>query len=329
MQKVSWGIISTAKIGVEKVIPAMQKGKYSEIKAIASSDIDKANVAAKKLGLSKAYGSYSEVLNDKDIDAIYISLPNHLHVQWAIKALEAGKHVLCEKPIGMNYMEAEKLYSSAKKFSKLKIMEAFMYRHHPQIIKAKELIKDRAIGEVKHINTLFNYFNVDPNNIRNNADIGGGGLLDIGCYCISISRFLFDSEPKSVCASIDYDPQMKIDRFVTGILQFENGTSSISCSTQLMFTQGAEIFGTNGKIKIEVPFTPAPESTTKITLQKGTDIKEFTFEPCNQYTIQGDLFSKAIINDQPAPTPFLDAMANMKVIDKIKESAKNARWISL
>jgi predicted dehydrogenase len=329
MTKVSWGVISTAKIGTEKVIPAMQKGEYSQINAIASSNIERAKSTAKKLRIPKSYGSYDELLNDNDIDAIYIPLPNHLHVKWAIKSLEAGKHVLCEKPIGLDFTDAENLYNASKKFPKLKVMEAFMYRHHPQIKKAKELIEVEAVGEMRHINTLFNYYNVDPKNIRNKVGIGGGGLLDIGCYCISISRFLFGSEPKFVCSSIDYDPEMKIDRLVTGILQFYNGTSSISCSTQIAFTQGAEIFGTKGKITIEMPFTPSPDTSAKIILQQGENIKKITFEPCNSYTLQGDAFSKSILDDSPVQISLSDTLANMKVIDKIKESAANNNWVNV
>jgi predicted dehydrogenase len=329
MTKVSWGVISTAKIGTEKVIPAMQKGEYPQINAIASNNMERAKSMAKKLGIPRAYGSYDELLKDNNIDAIYIPLPNHLHIEWAIKSLEAGKHVLCEKPIGMDLQDAENLYHAAEKFSKLKVMEAFMYRHHPQIKKAKILIADGAIGEIKHINTIFNYYNVDPNNIRNKADIGGGGLLDIGCYCISISRLLFGGEPKAVCASIDYDPTMKIDRQVAGILQFDKGTSSISCSTQLAFSQGAEIFGTKGKITLGTPFTPSPDTSAKIILQQAENIKEFTFEPCNSYTLQGDSFSKSILDDSPVYIPLSDALANMKVIDKIKESSVKNSWVNL
>ncbi len=329
MAKIYWGILSTAKIGLQKVIPGMQKGKYSEIAAIASRNLDNAKQAAQSLGIPKAYGSYEELLADKEIDAIYNPLPNHLHVEWTIKSLKAGKHVLCEKPIAMNYDEAVYLQNEMKKFLKLKVMEAFMYRHHPQILKTKKLIEDGAIGELKNIHTMFSYYNDNPEDIRNKPDIGGGGLLDIGCYCISISRFLFDSEPKRVCAAIEYDPKLKTDRLVSSIMEFSSGSTTFSCSTQLADHKRAEIFGTSGKIEIENPFTPQPKDSAKIILYRGSDKEEIVFEPYDQYTIQGDLFSQAILNDTEAPTPFEDAVANMKVIDKIFESAKAGKWVKI
>ena len=329
MAKVSWGVLSTANIGTEKVIPAMQKGTYSEINAIASRDLNKAEQAAKKLGISKAYGSYEELLADKDIEAIYIPLPNHLHIEWTIKSLKAGKHVLCEKPVGMNYAEAVHLQNEIKNFPKQKVMEAFMYRHHPQMQKVKELINNGKIGDLRTIHTMFSYYNDNPNDIRNMADIGGGGLLDIGCYCISISRFLFDAEPKQVCATIEYDPKFKTDHLVSSILKFENGNSLFTCSTQMNPHQFAKLQGTKGKIEIEFPFTPSFDKKEKLTLGSGDNKEEIIFEPTNHYTIQGDMFSQAILNDTKVFTPFNDAVANMKVIDKIIESSKLGKWINL
>ena len=329
MTKVSWGVLSTAKIGVEKVIPAMQRGKYSVINAIASQDIEKAKRAANKLDIPKFFGSYEELLAYKEIDAIYIPLPNHLHVEWTIKSLEAGKHVLCEKPIGMDSREAEFLQKEAQKFPKLKLMEAFMYRHHPQINKAKELIDKGIIGKLRHIHSMFSYYNVNPADIRNKPDIGGGGLLDIGCYCISISRQFFNKEPKHVFGKIEIDPDMKIDRLVSAVMDFDNGTADFCCSTQLENHQTAEIFGTKGKIKIDFPFTPSPVAPVKIIFQSGSDVKEFTFDICNQYTLQGDVFSKSILDDSAVPVPFVDAVNNMKVIDKIKESSAANRWVEV
>lgn len=329
MAKVSWGILSTANIGTGKVIPAMQKGTSSEVNAIASRDLDKAKQVAKNLGIAKAYGSYEELLADKDINAIYIPLPNHLHVEWTIKSLKAGKHVLCEKPIGINYDEAVYLQNELKNFPKLKVMEAFMYKHHPQIQKVKELITNGKIGELRTIHTMFSYYNDNPNDIRNMADIGGGGLLDIGCYCISISRFLFNAEPKQLCATIEYDPKLKIDRLVSSVLKFEKGNSLFTCSTQLENNQFAKIFGTKGKIEIENPFTPPFDKKEKVTLILGDDTEIISFEPSNHYTIQGDMFSRAIINDTEVFTPFDDAVANMKVIDKVIESSKLGKWVDL
>ena len=329
MAKVSWGILSTAKIGLEKVIPAMQKGTYSRIDAIASRSIAHARQAAAALGIPKAYGSYEELLADKAIDAVYIPLPNHLHVAWALKSLQAGKHVLCEKPIAMNFKEAEFLQRQAKSFPRLKLMEAFMYRHHPQMLKARELINNKIIGKLRNVQTMFSYYNDDPDDIRNNSEIGGGGLLDIGCYCISLSRFLFNSEPKRVCGIVEFDPQLMVDRLASAILEFEEGTSIVTCSTQLADHQYAKIFGTHGRIEIERPFTPNPDRQATMIQFLGEERKEISFEACNQYTIQGDLFSQSIINDSPVPTPIADGVANMKVIDRIMESSNAGMWVKV
>jgi predicted dehydrogenase len=328
MTKVSWGVISTARIGLEKVIPAMQKGEYSEISAIASRDYSKAKNSADKLGIPRAYGSYEELLNDQEIQAVYIPLPNHLHVEWTLKSLKAGKHVLCEKPVTMNYEDALHLQQEIKKFPGLKVMEAFMYRFHPQWKKVKNLIESGAIGTLKNIHSMFSYFNNNPKDIRNQPEIGGGGLLDIGCYCINLSRFIFNREPESAIGSIEYDPKLKIDRLVSGVLNFklnkgteEKGTATFTCSTQLIYNQHADIFGTEGKIEIEIPFTPMPGMNPKIIHQRGSEITETKFDSCNQYTIQGDQFSLALLNNTDVPASFDDAVANMKVIQSVFESA--------
>lgn len=322
-RKVRWGILSTANIGVQKVIPAMQQGELCEVKAIASRNHEKANAVADQLKIEKRFGTYEELLNDPDIDAIYNPLPNHLHVYWTMKALEAGKHVLCEKPIGMNTEEAQALANATRKFPGLKVMEAFMYRFHPQWQKVRELIKSGAIGELKTLQSFFTYYNVDPQNIRNNADIGGGALMDIGCYCISFPRFVFEEEPSKVVGEMDFDPVTKIDRLTSGILQFPSGkTSTFTCGTQSMPYQQVNIFGDKGHITVEIPVNAPPNEQTQITLRTNEKNETFVFEPVDQYTLQGDAFSKAILNNTPVPTPLEDAIGNMKVIDTIVESAK-------
>lgn len=327
MNKIRWGILSTAKIGTEQVIPAMQAGEYCEIAAIASRDLDKAQEAARRLGIPKAYGSYEDLLADPEVDAIYNPLPNHLHVPWSIKALDAGKHVLCEKPIALTAAEAQELLDAAQKRPELKVMEAFMYRHHPQWQRARRLVAEGKIGELQTIQSFFSYYNVDPNNIRNMAEIGGGALMDIGCYCISQARFIFGAEPQRVCGSIEYDPQFRTDRLTSGILDFGRGTSTFTCSTQLTPYQRVNIFGTEGRVEIEIPFNAPPDQPCKMWHQHGTEIEEILLDVCNQYTIQGDLFSQAILNDTDVPTPLEDAVANMRVIEAIIHSAKSGTWV--
>jgi predicted dehydrogenase len=327
MSKVRWGILSTALIGVEKVIPAMQQGEYCEVTAIASRSLDKAQPAARQLGIPKAYGSYEDLLADPEVDAVYNPLPNHLHVPWSIKALEAGKHVLVEKPIGLTSAEGQELLDAARQHPKLKVMEAFMYRHHPQWQRAKQLVDEGQIGELRTIQTFFSYYNVDPTNIRNMADIGGGGLMDIGCYCISLSRFIFDAEPERVCGIVEYDPVMEVDRLASGMLDFGRGTSTFTCATQLAPYQRVNISGTEGRVEIEIPFNAPPDRPCRIWHQPGEEIEEIVLEICDQYTIQGDLFSQAVLDDTPVPTPLEDAVANMKVIEAIVESAKSGSWV--
>lgn len=329
MKKIRWGVMSTAKIGTKKVIPAMQLGEYCTVTAIASRQLEKAQAQARKLGIKKSYGSYEELLANPDIDAVYISLPNHLHVPWAIKALNAGKHVLCEKPIGLSVAEAQKLLDTARKFPQLKVMEAFMYRNHPQWQWAKKKVSEGNIGEVRTIQSFFSYYNADPDNIRNKADIGGGGLMDIGCYCISLSRFIFGAEPWRVCGIMEEDPNMKVDRLTSGILEFSSGTSTFTCATQLIPYQRVNIFGTKGRIEIEIPFNAPSDRPCKIWYGDGNRIEEVVLDVCNQYTIQGDLFSQAVLEDREVPVPLEDAVANMQVIEALISSARNSSWFNL
>lgn len=327
--KIRWGVLSTAKIGVVKVIPAMQQGKYCEITAIASRGLNEAKKVADSLGIPTAYGSYQELLSDPKVDAVYIPLPNHLHVEWAIKAMEAGKHVLLEKPVGLSSKQAESLIQVSKGKPQLKIMEAFMYRHHPQWQKAKELVENGQIGTLKSIQTFFSYHNTDPTNIRHNPDFGGGGLMDIGCYCISLSRFIFGKEPKRVNGFVEFDPIFKTDRMASGILDFSSGISTFTCSTQVTPFQRVNIFGDKGGIELEIPFNALPDKPTKLWLHNPEKTEEITFEICDQYTIQGDLFSKAILDNTAVPTPLEDALHNMLVIEGIFKSSESGGWISI
>jgi predicted dehydrogenase len=329
MDKVRWGILSTANIGVAKVIPAMQRGDHCAVAAIASRDLGRAQEAAAKLGIPKAYGSYEELLADPEIDAVYNPMPNHLHVPWSLRAIEAGKHVLCEKPIALSAAEAQALADAAAARPELKVMEAFMYRHHPQWRRAKELVTSGAIGELRTVQSFFSYFNDDPENVRNIATIGGGGLMDIGCYNLSLSRFIFDAEPSRVLGIVEYDPRFNTDRLASGILDFGRGTATFTCSTQLAGYQRANIFGTEGRIEIEIPFNAPPDRPTRIWHQRGGDVEEITFEVCDQYTIQGDLFALAVLNGTPVPTPIGDAVANMRALEAIVTSGKDGGWVAL
>jgi len=325
MPKVRWGVLGAAKIAIEKVVPGMQKGELCDVVAIASRNPDKAERAAERLGLRKAYGSYEALLADPDIDAIYNPLPNHLHVPWSIRAAEAGKHVLCEKPIALSANEAETLIV-ARDAAGVKMGEAFMARTHPQWLRARDLVRQGRIGELRAINCTFSYFNIDPNNIRNKADIGGGALMDIGCYPITLSRMIFGSEPIRVMGAIQRDPEMKTDRLTSAVLEYPTGHCVFTCSTQLVPYQRVQILGTTGRIEIEIPFNAPPDTPVRMLLDDGknlygANIQVEEFAVCDQYMIQGDLFSRAILEDGDVPVSIEDAVHNMKVIDAVFRSA--------
>src|SRR3954471_7399286 len=294
MKRIRWGILSTAKIGREKVIPATQRSELGSVVAIASRDLTRAKSVASQLGIRRAFGSYDELLADPDVDAVYIPLPNHMHVPWSLRAIEAGKHVLCEKPIGLSVIEAEALVNAAAAKPQLKVMEAFMYRFHPQWQTARRLVGDGGIGDLRTINTLFSYYNDDPRNIRNQIGMGGGALMDIGCYPISLSRFLYDAEPERVSGEFERDPVSQVDRLTSAVLEFDRGTSTFTCGTQIAPYQRVNIFGTKGRIEIEIPFNAPPDQPCRAWLQTKADFhsaEEITFEICDQYTLQADAFA--------------------------------------
>ncbi|HEY7497318.1 MAG TPA: Gfo/Idh/MocA family oxidoreductase [Vicinamibacterales bacterium] len=330
MPKVRWGVLGVAKIATEKVIPAMQRGRYSEVTAIASRSAEKARGAAAALGIPKAYGSYDELLTDPDVDAIYNPLPNDLHVPWTAKAAERGKHVLCEKPIALTADEARQLIA-ARDRTGAKIQEAFMVRTHPQWLKVRALVQEGRIGELRSILGVFSYFNRDAANIRNLPSAGGGALMDIGCYLINTSRFLFGREPARAIGLVDRDPDMKIDRMTTIMLDFGTGHSAGTCSTQMVFYQQMQILGTTGRIELPIPFNAPPDRPCRVIVDTGKDlfgggVSAIEIDTCNQYTIQGDLFSKAILDGKDVPSPIEDAVKNMACIDAVFRSAGSGQW---
>lgn len=328
--KVRWGVLGVANIATKKVIPAMKKGERTEIVAIASRSFDRARHAAAQLDIPNAYGSYEELLADPKVDAIYNPLPNHLHVPWSIKAAEARKHVLCEKPIAMSAKEAKRLIE-VRDLTKVKMGEAFMVRTHPEWLRARETVRSGDLGELRAITTVFSYFNLDPNNIRNIAKIGGGGLLDIGCYAITMSRFLFEREPARVLALIDRDPEMKTDRLSSAMLDFAPGHATFTCSTQLVPFQRMQVLGTRARMEIEIPYNIPTDRPTRIFIDNGAELGGASarieeFPTADQYTIQGDEFSRAIQENSEVPVPLENALANMRVIDAVLRSAETNRW---
>jgi predicted dehydrogenase len=330
-KKVAWGVISTAKIGVTKVIPAMQASALCSIDAIASRDLESARRTAGELGIPRAYGSYEELLADPAIEAIYNPLPNHLHVPWTIRALEAGKHVLCEKPIAMNAGEAAQLVDAGKRAGKL-VAEAFMVRQHPQWIRARQIVQSGVIGEVRAVQTLFSYFLLDPTNVRNMADIGGGGLMDIGCYAIVSARYMFGAEPTRVAALIDRDPVMRTDRLTSALMEFPGARHlTFTVGTQASTHQRVTVLGTTGRVEVLIPFNAPTDRPCRIVTDDGRDLfgggaVVEDLPTTDQYTAQGDAFSRAVRGEAAWEFPIEDAVLNMRVIDAVVRAAESGEW---
>ncbi len=308
----------------------MQKSEWSEITAIASRDRNLAEAAARKLGIPRAYGSYEELLADPDVEAIYNPLPNHMHLEWSVKAAEAGKHVLCEKPLTLNVAEASAMLAVRDRTG-VKMGEAFMVRTHPQWLRARQMVREGSIGELRSVMGFFSYFNRDEANIRNVPEWGGGALMDIGVYPITTSRFLFAEEPTRVLGLVERDPVLKIDRLTSAILDFPSGQSVFTCSMQLVASQRMQILGTKGRIEIEIPFNAPNDRPCRIFIDDGRDIHGSgvtteTFPICDQYTIQGDAFSKAVRGQGEVPVPLEDAIKNMAVVEAVFRSAVSGQW---
>ena len=328
--KLRWGVLSTASIALRKVIPAMQRGQFTSVVAIASRDLARAQQVATAQQIPTAYGSYEELLADPNIDAVYIPLPNHLHVPWTIKAAEAGKHVLCEKPLSLTVAEAETLLDVRARTG-VKIGEAFMVNCHPQWLRLRELLAEGRIGSLRSIVGVYSYFNAVPTNIRNQVACGGGGLMDIGCYLVHAARYAFQQEPARVVAAIDRDPQMHTDRLTSAILDFPAGQAIFTCGTQLVPCQRLHFLGTKGCIELEIPFNALPDRPARLFVDTtgdllGGGITTETFPVCDQYTLQGDAFSRAVLQDTDVPVPVEDAIKNMAVIQAIFSSAKSGQW---
>jgi len=329
MSKLKWGIISTANIGIEKVIPGIIGSALNEVVAISSRDETRARSAADRLGIARSYGSYEDMLTDAEIDIVYNPLPNHLHVPLSLTALEAGKHVLCEKPIAMTAEEAEKLLGRPEKPY---LMEAFMVRFHPQWLRAREIVQSGEIGEVRNIQTAFAYNNTDPQNIRNIPETGGGAVYDIGCYAIVAARFFFGAEPKRVVSVIDRDPDFKTDRLTSALMDFGNGRqSSWFVSTQQVPFQRINIFGSKKRLEIIIPFNAPQNEATIIRIDDGTALdlssaKAETIRSCDQYGEQADAFARVVLGETPLPYGAEDAVQNMKIIDAVYRSGASEGW---
>ena len=331
MRHIRWGVLGTANIGMEQVIPAIQAAERCDVVAIASRNLDKAEAAAASLGIEHAYGSYGQLLHDAEIEAVYIPLPNHLHAQWAIAAVRAGKHVLCEKPIALSAAEAETMITAAEESSVL-LREAFMYRFHPSWLAVKRLIDEGIIGELIAIDSWFSYYNDDPTNIRNILEYGGGALMDIGCYSIHLSRMLMDGEPTSIKASVRRDPVSGVDIYTSALLEFGDKVATFACSTRVEPDQRVDVYGTEGRISVEIPFNIPNDRKTRVHVTAGGNppvdpaVKTVEFDPVDQYTLQAEAFVAAVLDGDDLPDSGLAIADNIRVIDRVFASTGPSGW---
>jgi predicted dehydrogenase len=330
MAKLRFGVLGAAKIAREKVIPPLMRSERCEVLGLASRDAARAAEVADQLGIARSYGSYEALLADPDIDAIYNPLPNHLHLPWTVKAAEAGKHVLCEKPIGLNAAECAQLIAVRDRTGVL-IQEAFMVRTHPQWLRTRELVQGGRIGELKAIQGFFSYHLLDPTNVRNVAEWGGGGMLDIGCYPITTSRFVTGLEPARVAAIIERDPQTGIDRLGAVMLDYGQIQCGFQYGTQLVPRQTMQFFGDKGRLVVEVPFNAPNDVPCRLAIYEGPGLGDVPVETieipvCDQYGVMGDAFAAAVQDGTPQPVPLENSLANMKVIDAVFRAAANGSW---
>jgi predicted dehydrogenase len=327
---VRWGVLGAANIALTKVIPAIQSTTTSRVVAIASRDGAKAKAAATRLGISRAYGSYEELIADRDVDVVYNPLPNHLHVPWSVRAADAGKHVLCEKPIAMSADEARQL-RDARDRNGVIVGEAFMVRTHPQWIEVKRLVDSGAIGPLRLVSGHFSYYKRDPNDVRSRAEFGGGALMDIGCYPIMVSRWLFGTEPLEVIGQMENDPEFGVDRLETALLRFAGGQATFASAGQLVPYQKMQIFGTTGRVEVEIPFNTPPDRPARIFVDDGSRLgglaaQAIEFPAADQYALQAERFVDAVRGNGSVPVSIDEAIANMAVIDALVRSATSHRW---
>jgi len=328
--KVRWGVLGAANIALTKVIPGMQRASNCEVAAIASRDYGRAADAAGRLGIGTAYGSYSALVDAPGIDAVYIPLPNHLHMPWSIQAMRAGKHVLCEKPIALTMAECRRMIE-VRGQQGVRAGEAFMVHTHPQWLRARAIARSGEIGEVRAIQCCFSYSNRDPRNVRNVLEYGGGGLMDIGCYPITMSRWMLGREPRRVLGLVERDPAFGTDRLASAVLDFDGCQSVFTAGTQIAPYQRMQFIGTRGRIEVEIPFNAPPDRPTRLLVDIGggifgEDVRVEEIPLCDQYTAQGEAFSRSILEGTPVPTPLEDALANMAVIEALFRSEKSGRW---
>jgi D-xylose 1-dehydrogenase (NADP+, D-xylono-1,5-lactone-forming) len=330
-KKIRWGIISAARIAESAVIPAIQASSNGELLAVASRDKAKGEAFAKRNNIPKVYSSYEELLADPEIDAVYIPLPNGLHGEWSIKAAQAGKHILCEKPLASNAAEAEAMAAAAKEANVL-LAEAFMYRFNPQIQKVKQMIADGAIGKVNMVNASFSFAMDGDTDIRLDKSLAGGSLMDVGCYCIDSTRYLLGEEPLEVKAFADIGAKSGVDETMVGLMRFPSGAlAHFDCGFRTFFTQTFELRGTDGRIYLERAYVPLrPDASADVIIRywkgqvgsEGSSYEVIKVEKPDQYVLMVEDFADSILNNRPMKFPIEDSIAQMRAIDMLYASLK-------
>jgi len=330
MKRLRWGILGCAAIADRAVIPAIRASETGELVGIASRNEEKARAKAEEFDIPKYYGSYEALLADKDIDAVYIPLPNHLHKEWTIAAANAGKHILCEKPLALNAAEAQEMVDFCKEAG-VHLAEAFMYRHHPRIARVKEILAGGEIGELRAIRGVFTY-----NGAGNRADIrqvkawGGGGLYDVGVYPLSAARWIVGAEPEAATVHALFSPEHgDVDMMASGLVEFKGGVAlTFDCGMWATFRNELEIVGTEGTIVLKPSFLPNKENDT-ITVQVGDRVRQEGPYGVDAYVAQADQFARVVWGEEAPLYPAQDAVDNMKLIDACLESARKRERVVL
>lgn len=329
MTPVRWGILGVSVHYRLRVHNPLQTAEGVQLTGIASRSLDRAREAAERFGIPKFYGSYEELLEDPEIEAVYIPLPNTMHTEWVRKAADHGKHILCEKPFSMSAEETERTIAYAREKG-VKVMEAFMYKLHPQWRHAKALVGAGEIGEVQAVHVFFGYNNPDPTNIRNQLEMGGGAVPDIGCYAVSSSRLMMGKEPKRVVSLITRDPELGTDVLSSAILDFGGGArANITVGTQVFLQQHVQVFGSAGYLSIEVPFNTFPDVPGRVTVINGIGKRVVETEVNDMYRIEFEEFSRAVRKGTPVPVDPADAVANQKVLDALYASEEKGGWVEV
>ena len=335
---IRWGVLGAAAIATGRTMPAMLEAPSATLLALASRDLAKAQAVAQTLGIPRVYASYEALLADPQVDAVYVPLPNQLHFEWALRCLQAGKHVLCEKPLCLSADQVSQL-CAARDRTQRHIEEGFGFRNHPQWAKLDELLASDAIGPVRAVHaTLAKQF-LDPLDVRNNPATGGGALYDLGSYAISACNLIFKRQPARVVAALERDPTFGIDRLSSAILDYGNAHALLTVATQSGpcnwgTHQQLSVLGANGWLRLTFPYAHGRPSACQIELGDSSSVgsfptQTFHFEPANQYTLQIERFSRLLLGHEAPSWPIEDALHTLRVIEALFVSAHSASWQSL